>query len=144
MILGLIKTIQSGYVDTSALMTQQGVRKDSAMSHSVDQITPKSCAGFLLDLGALGRCASAIFVLAHFPSLPVQLLYWRTSQVRQCILFFSFFLLVFCLTSFVHISFIRYSFYANSDSISTRIPRRTQWRKPFPLILTFEINYSLI
>ena len=69
--------------------------------------------------GALHRCASAF-------------LFWRTSQVRQCILTrFP----VFRPTSFVHIFFIRYPFYANSDSISSRIPRRTQWRIPFPLIL---------
>ena len=88
---------------------------------------PESCAGFCLDLGALGRCASVF-------------LYWRTSQVRQCNLdCFRFF----CLTSFVHIFFIRYPFYANTESISNRIPRRTQWRNPFPLILTFTIKYSL-
>ena len=78
-------------------------------------------------MGALGRCASVF-------------LYWRTSQVRQCILAcFRFF----CLTSFVHI-FIRYPFYANSDSISRIFPRRTQWRNPFPLFLPLKINYTLI
>ena len=40
--------------------------------------------------------------------------------------------------------FIRCPIHSNSDSISTRIPRRTQWHNPFPLILTSEINYSLI
>ena len=79
-------------------------------------------------MGALGRCASVF-------------LYWRTSQVRQCILAcFRFF----CLTSFVHIFFIRTLIYANSDSISRIFPRRTQWRNPFPLFLLLKINYTLI
>ena len=79
-------------------------------------------------MGALGRCASVF-------------LYWRTSQVRQCILAcFRFF----CLTSFVHIFFIRTPIYANSDSISRIFPRRTQWRNPFPLFLLLKINYTLI
>ena len=60
----------------------------------------------------------------------------------QCNLFICFFLF-FHQTSFVRNSFIRYPFPANSDSISTRIPRRAQWRNTIPLILTAEINYSL-
>ena len=47
-------------------------------------------------------------------------------------------------TSGGHNSFIRSPIHANSDSISSRILRRTQWRNPFPLILSYRINFTLI
>ena len=47
-------------------------------------------------------------------------------------------------TSEGHNSFIRSPIHANSDSISSRISRLTQWHNPFPLILSFRINYTLI
>ena len=47
-------------------------------------------------------------------------------------------------TSEGHNSFIRSTIHANSNTISSRIPRRTQWRNPFPFILSFRINYTLI
>ena len=45
--------------------------------------------------------------------------------------------LIFTETSEGHIFFIRSPIYANLDSISSRISRRTQWRNPFPLISSF-------
>ena len=78
---------------------------------------------------------------AHFPSAPV---YFCAGALHKCASAFLVCFRFFRLTSFVHISFIRYPFYANSDSISSRIPRRTQWRNPFCLIPTFKIKYSLI
>ena len=78
-----------------------------------------------VDLGALG---------GNFPTL--------ANTTRFWILNWFFWAVLVCLnfklnseTSRGHIFFIRSPFYANSDSISSRIPRRTQWRIPFPLIL---------
>ena len=47
-------------------------------------------------------------------------------------------------TSGGYIFFIRTPFFENSDSILRIFPRRTQWRIPFPLVLWFQINYTLI
>ena len=47
-------------------------------------------------------------------------------------------------TSGGHNSFIRSPIHANSDSISSRIPRRTQRRNPFRLILNLKFNSASI
>jgi len=47
-------------------------------------------------------------------------------------------------TSEGHISLIRTSILANSDSFPSSIPRRTQWHSLFPLIRIFKLNSASI
>ena len=57
-------------------------------------------------------------------------------------IFFRF--LIFHETSRGHISVIRTPIYKISDSFPTKIPRRTQRRNPFPLVLILKFNSAQI